>query len=179
MTRGRLTSRPGITLQPARHEGPESDLEFLYQVYASSREDEVAQVTTWTDAQKEAFLRSQFELQHRHYHEHYPGARYDLVLEEGRPIGRYPIGRYYVEPMEKEIRIMDVALLRAFRGRGIGRSLVQDVLDEAGASGRFVSLHVEENNPARRLYARMGFRDHADVGVYKLMHWAPDGQGES
>ncbi len=66
---------------------------------------------------------------------------------------------------------MDIALLPEHRGRGIGTRLVQDVLDEARASGRSVSLHVEETNPAKRLYERMGFVDVEDRGVYILMEW--------
>ncbi len=164
MPHDRTTSYPGVTLRPAS----DGDLEFLYRVYSSSRADEMA-IVPWSDAQKGAFLRSQFELQHRHYHQHYPDARYDLVCEGGRTIGRY-----YVEPMKREIRIMDIALLPERRGRGIGTHLVQDVLDEAEQSRRFVSLHVEESNPAMRLYQRMGFAPVDDVGIYKLMHRALD-----
>ena len=126
----------------------------------------------WSDAEKETFLRSQFELQHHHYHTHYPNARYDLVCEANEAIGRY-----YVEPMTREIRIMDIALLPEYQGRGIGGSLVGDVLREAAESDRFVSLHVEDTNPAMRLYTRIGFRkaeqQGENSGVYTLMHWVP------
>jgi GNAT superfamily N-acetyltransferase len=168
MPNDRTTSYPGVTLRPACDSGPDSDIEFLFRVYASSRADEMALVP-WSEAEKEAFLGSQFELQHHHYHHHYPDARYDLVCEGGRAIGRY-----YVQPMKGEIRIMDIALLPEHRGRGIGTRLVQDVLDEAAQSRRLVSLHVEESNPAMRLYQRMGFAAVDDVGIYKLMHWVPD-----
>jgi ribosomal protein S18 acetylase RimI-like enzyme len=169
MSNERATSQPGVTLRPARNSGPENDLEFLCRVYAAARAEELA-VVPWSEAEKAAFLKSQFELQHDHYHSNYPDARYDLICEAGRPIGRY-----YVEPMQNEIRIMDIALLPEHRGRGIGRRLVQDVLDEAARSRRFVSLHVEAENPAKRLYERMGFAVVTDVGVYELMHWVPEG----
>ena len=68
---------------------------------------------------------------------------------------------------------MDIALLPEHRNRGLGGALVRELLDEAAAAGCLVSLHVEENNPARRLYQRLGFRDVADVSFYKLMHWEP------
>ena len=38
-----------------------------------------------------------------------------------------------------------------------------------------VSLHVEDDNPARRLYDRLGFVEIAEVTFYKLMHWIPPG----
>jgi predicted GNAT family acetyltransferase len=52
---------------------------------------------------------------------------------------------------------------------------VAELKDEAARSNRFVSLHVEEDNPARRLYQRLGFRDAGEVTFYKLMHWVPEG----
>ena len=79
---------PAITLRPAR----DRDREFLYRVYASTREDELA-VVPWTDAQREEFLRMQFTAQDSHYHTHFPDATYDLVLRDGQPIGRLYVDR--------------------------------------------------------------------------------------
>jgi GNAT superfamily N-acetyltransferase len=147
-------------------------MEFLYRVYADSRAQEMALIADWTDEQKESFLRFQFQAQHRHYQEHYPGARYDLILRDGRPIGRL-----YVCDLEEEIRLMDIALLASERNRGIGSALMKELLDRAAGLGNRVSLHVEEYNPAKRLYERLGFRDVADVSFYKLMHWDPPEPG--
>ena len=45
---------------------------------------------------------------------------------------------------------------------------------EAAAAGKTLSIHVEKNNPARRLYDRLGFREINDVGVYLLMEWTQE-----
>ena len=76
---------------------------------------------------------------------------------------------------EKEIRLMDIALLHDHRSKGIGTALTQSILDEAAVSRRIVSLHVETENPAKRLYERLGFREVGEVTFYKRMHWAPEG----
>lgn len=162
----RATRVAGVTLRPATAD----DREFLYRVYAASRADEMAMVVDWSDAQKETFLRQQFHAQDHQYHEHYPDARYDLIVRDGENAGRL-----YVQPMGHEIRVMDIALLPEHRGQGIGGALMGEVMDEARESGRFVSLHVEEHNPARRLYQRLGFVDAGEVTFYKLMHWVPPG----
>ena len=164
----RATTLPGIRLRASQHEGDASDLEFLYSVYASSRADEMAQVLDWTDEQKEAFLRSQFSLQHEHYHSHFPAARYDVICE-----GKRPIGRLYVDRGETDMRVMDIALLPESRGRGIGRALIKEVLVEAESAGLPVGLHVEATNPAKRLYEQLGFRVVEDVGVYERMERLP------
>jgi predicted GNAT family acetyltransferase len=51
--------------------------------------------------------------------------------------------------------------------------LIRRLFDEADASGRKVSIHVELFNLARRLYERLGFVPAAERGVYLLMERAP------
>jgi len=91
----------GVSL---RKEGSE-DEPFLIALYASTRETELAR-TLWTDAEKTAFLRSQFALQQAHYRTHYRDADFCIIEAEGRPIGRF-----YVHRGAQEIRLMELALL--------------------------------------------------------------------
>ncbi len=57
--------------------------------------------------------------------------------------------------------------------RGIGRRVLEQVIDEAGASGKAVALSVVTTNPAVRLYKRLGFYVlHEAEGNY-LMRRAP------
>ncbi|HSU16256.1 MAG TPA: GNAT family N-acetyltransferase [Longimicrobium sp.] len=149
-----------VTLRPIT----EDDLSFLFLLYASTRVEELAQVP-WTDEQKVAFLRQQFGAQHSWWQEHYSGARFDLVL-----VDRVPVGRLYVDVWEREIRIVDIALVPEYRGGGIGTMLLRRVFDEGDAAGKPVSIHVEVFNPARRLYERLGFVEKGKHGdVYVLM----------
>ena len=57
-------------------------------------------------------------------------------------------------------------LLLQFRAQQPDVRLLRRLLDEADAAGRPVLAHVEKTNPARRLYARLGFEAFADDGVY-------------
>ncbi len=58
-----------------------------------------------------------------------------------------------------EIHINNIALRRKFRGQGIGTALMRHVLREAMRLGaRRATLEVRASNePARRLYERLGF----------------------
>jgi GNAT superfamily N-acetyltransferase len=152
-----------IHLRPAEP----GDLAFLQRVYASTREDELA-VTGWTPEQKAAFLAMQFEAQHAHYHQHYPHGRFDVI-----EIDRAPAGRLYVNRTQQEIRIVDIALLPAWRGRGFGSRLLQEILAEASAARIPVTIHVEQTNPALHLYSRLGFAPVTETGIYWLMRWQP------
>jgi ribosomal protein S18 acetylase RimI-like enzyme len=84
-----------------------------------------------------------------------------------------PAGRLYVDRRPGDLRIVDVALLPEFRGRGIGEALIRDLQRAAAAEGRIVSIHVELTNPAARLYERLGFVLAEDLGVYRRMEWTP------
>jgi ribosomal protein S18 acetylase RimI-like enzyme len=84
-----------------------------------------------------------------------------------------PAGRLYVHRGPRDIRIMDIALAPEFRGHGIGTALLQQLMAEADESGRKLSIHVEMNNPARTLYARLGFRPAGEHGIYVLMERPP------
>ena len=61
------------------------------------------------------------------------------------------------------------------RGQGIGGAILKDVLDDAAAAGKAVSIHVEVHNPARRLYERLGFEAVEDKGIYVEMVRRPPG----
>jgi ribosomal protein S18 acetylase RimI-like enzyme len=122
----------------------------------------------WDDAQKESFLRMQFEAQDRWYREQMPDASFEVVLVDGEPAGRL-----YVDRREDEIRIVDIALLPEHRGRGIGTLLLGELLSEADAAGKSVTIHVERLNPALRLYARLGFSVAEDKGIYLFLERRP------
>lgn len=107
-------------------------------------------------------------MQHTFYQEHYPGAELLVILA-----GTTPIGRLYLARWDEEHRLMDIALLPEFRGRGIGGALMQGVLDEAARAGKPVRLHVEKFNPVRDYYLRIGFEVIEDRGVYDFMEWTP------
>jgi ribosomal protein S18 acetylase RimI-like enzyme len=144
------------------------DEPFLYTVYASTRADELALVD-WDQGQKAAFVQMQFTAQQRYYREHFADAAFQVIL-----CNDVPVGRLYVARWPAEIRVLDVALLPAYRNRGIGSLLLEQLLGEAAEAGKRVRIHVERTNPALRLYLRLGFRLVADQGVYLLMEWAPD-----
>jgi RimJ/RimL family protein N-acetyltransferase len=145
----------------------DADRDLLVGVYAAAREEELSQVE-WAEGQREAFIRMQFDAQDREYRRHNPEGSFDVVEVDGRPAGRL-----YVDRRPGDIRIVDISLLPEFRGAGVGGWLIGRLMEEAAASHRKVSIHVEIHNRAARLYARLGFAVAADLGVYRRMEWSP------
>jgi ribosomal protein S18 acetylase RimI-like enzyme len=147
----------------------DTDRPFLARVYASVRAEELA-ATDWSDQHKAAFLDQQFEAQHAHYQRYYPNADWLVTGHQGRDIGRL-----YIERWPSQHRIIDIAFLPEHCGKGFGEALLRDLMDEAAAAGKAVSIHVEKLNPAMRLYRRLGFVTEEDKGVYDLMRWSAAG----
>lgn len=147
-----MTAAPAVAVRPATP----SDRPFLARVYASTREEELADVP-FTPEQKAAFLEQQFSAQSLHYERHYFDTTFDVIEVDGEPAGRLIVGRW-----AQEIRIVDIAILPPQRGRGVGTQILAPVLAEADARGVPTTIHVERQNPAQRLYRRLGFVPTAD-----------------
>jgi GNAT superfamily N-acetyltransferase len=158
-----LTMTPAVALRDVTA----ADTEFLVAVYASTRAQELAAVP-WDDAAKDAFIRMQFAAQDSYWRAQKPGARFAVVMVEGEPAGRL-----YVDRLPAEIRIVDIALLPVYRGRGIGTSLLCDVIAEGRRVQLPVTIHVERFNSARALYDRHGFTQISTTGVYDLLELRP------
>lgn len=55
---------------------------------------------------------------------------------------------------------LSIGVAAGARGKGVGRALLETLLATARAQGyRAISLSVDRQNPALRLYERVGFRD--------------------
>jgi ribosomal protein S18 acetylase RimI-like enzyme len=156
-----MTTR--VTLRPVT----DADRDLLLAVYGAARAAELDQVP-WEPGAREAFLEQQFAAQDHEYRRANPHGSFDVIEADG-----VPAGRLYVDRRPGDLRIVDIALLPAYRGRGIGTRLITDLQRQAAAEDRIVSIHVEAFNPAARLYERLGFEVAEDLGVYRRMEWAP------
>lgn len=144
-----------------------ADESFLSQVYASSRTEEM-KLVPWDEAAKQSFLQMQFAAQQAHYQAYFPQASHSVIVADGAPVGRL-----YVDRRENEIHILDVTLLPAARGRGIGSCLLQSLVKEADAAQKTVSIYVESFNPSLKLFQRLGFIKAGEDGVSCLMERHP------
>ncbi len=157
---------PAVELRAATAE----DHPFLLRVYASVREPEL-EAAEFPREQWDTFVAQQFEAQSRHYAERYTETSFDLILVDGEPAGRLIVARW-----ERELRIVDIALLPAWRGRGVGGGLLRALIAEAEERGVKASIHVEQFNPALALYQRLGFAAAGEHGVYLLLERPPGGR---
>lgn len=147
----------------------DGDLPFVAALYASTRAQEVAS-TGWPPEMQAAFLQQQHLAQHSHYQRHYADAAWLIIQHQGADVGRL-----YLDPQPHDLGVIDISLIPAVRGQGIGGAVLRDVLAMAADSDRVVGIHVEKTNPARRLYERLGFEMAEDKGIYDYLVARPTG----
>jgi ribosomal protein S18 acetylase RimI-like enzyme len=90
------------------------------------------------------------------------------VCHDDRPIG-------WIATIDDPpaLRLADIALIPEERNRGIGTTLIQNIVTEAASASRPVQLRVLRNNRAIRLYQRLGFTIIDDNGIHLSMEWRP------
>lgn len=152
-----------LSLRPV---SPDDEV-FLLQVYASTRAEEMALVP-WSEEQKQAFVRMQFDAQRESYQQQFPDAEYHVILQDG-----VAAGRLIVDRTDERILLIDIALLPAFRNLGIGSNLIGDLKAETLKTGKPLWLDVESFSPALGLYERLGFTKIDESGFYLRMEWRP------
>jgi len=152
-----------VFLRPAQAD----DREFLFKLYASTRLEELA-AFGWNPSQQEAFLRMQFNAQQQWYATAYSKADEQIVMLGERSIGRMMVNRERGAAM-----LVDIALLPEHRGHGIGGGLLRDLIAQCSQEGLALRLQVLRNNPAARLYERLGFRQTGADDMYRQMEKLP------
>jgi len=110
-----------ISLRPSTT----NDNEFLIQVYASTRREEMAS-WGWNPSQQDMFVRMQYGARQRTYAGAYPSSENNIISVGGAPAGSIMIHRG-----PAEIRLLDISLLPAFQRRGVGGHLIGDLISEA------------------------------------------------
>lgn len=151
-----------FSMRPANAE----DAEFLFELYCTSREDELNAAGFPLDQRKQ-FLRMQFNAQTFHYDQYYADAVHRIITADQRPVGRELVYR-----TKDEILLVDLLLLPEFCNRGIGTVLLKKLFAESTKVNLPIHLHaLSVNELALRLYKRLGFRTIGEEGLYLLLEW--------
>src|SRR5262245_13690670 len=152
-----------VTVRDARAE----DEQFLYELYLSTRSEETK---AWGLDERvlDDIMRLQFAGHQRHFSAQPFPVDHRIILVSDRPAGHVIVIR-----SDRENRLGDIALLPEHRGQGIGACFIEELFEEARATEKPLTLHVEKFNPAARLYQRMGFSVAADTGTHLRMEWNP------
>ncbi|WP_106756435.1 GNAT family N-acetyltransferase [Massilia glaciei] len=144
-----------------------ADGQFLAALYASTRPD--LDSRTAAPALVRSIMGMQQRLQGADYRRRFPDA-HTLMLEHAGA----PAARVVAELGARQLRLVDIAVLPALRGRGIGGAVVRALQACAAAHKVPLCLSVHLHNPdARRLYLALGLRPLGADGLAEQMRWDP------
>lgn len=150
------TSR-AVTLRPAR----EADQPFLRALFEQARP--YLQLIPLPPEQLRALIDLQWRAQVQGYAAMHPAAEGLVIEHRSAPVGRLIIDH------GARLEIVDIAIWASERNCGLGSAALHAVLDLADERGRDVRLCVATDNPAQRLYDRLGFREVGRTGADIVM----------
>lgn len=149
------------------------DEAFLWQVYASTRQEELDRAG-WSPEQRKVFLDSQFKAMRTGYASQFPQGEFSVIM-----LGEQRVGLMVVDRPENELRLVDIALLPEYRGRGIGTFYLKKLASEAALARKPLRLHVFKGSRPWGLYERLGFVKIEEHGPYEHLEWSPEAAGQT
>lgn len=134
-----MVERVRYELRPATEE----DYEFLYHLHAAAIRPSVEAMWGWDEA-----------FQRDYFHSRWDPAGRQVIVVEGQDVGALILDR-----REGALYIGLIEIHPDYQNRGLGTTVIRDILALGRTLGLPVKLHVLKTNPdARRLYERLGFR---------------------
>lgn len=118
----------------------------------------------------------QFEAQRRGYATEYPHAHHYIL---SCCVSSAAVGRIWIDwtpPAEEPIVGIDVAVLPSARAGAPGLHALRAWVATCEELGRAARLHVLPDNPARRLYRRLGFKETDALALPIPMRREPTGR---
>ena len=153
----------GLELRPAT----KADRGFMQQLFASTREH--LRRLPLPGPQVELLLEQQYQLQQVHYSRQWPDAETLVIQLAGEAIGKITL-----EESEAVLKIIDIALEPAMRGRGYGTTILRAFQAVGEKYKLAISLSVDRQNPkAKKLYRNLGFEIIASSATHESMQWQP------
>jgi ribosomal protein S18 acetylase RimI-like enzyme len=120
----------------------EADSGFLWYLTTTTMRDYVAAVGVWDEVWQEQKFRSQ-----------YVASKWQIIVVGGSRAGGICLDRN-----GSAIYVTDIQILPEYQRRGIGSTVLRDLIADAAARDVPLALSVLRSNPdARRLYERLGF----------------------
>ena len=131
----------------------EDDFNFLFNLHRATFKRYIDLIWDWEEEWQLAYFRSRFD----------PNVR-KIIQFQGRDIGCIS-----VQDQGEALFLAYIAICPTYQRRGIGSSLIRDVILKAEGRSIPVRLQLLKVNPARELYERLGFRTTGFTETHILM----------
>ncbi len=138
------------------------DYPFALALYLEGAKEHLTKIGRWDESRFVALFRRGYKQEQTR-----------MIRVDGRVVGFIQVVDFPDRLYLRQLHLID-----GFRGRGIGSTLIGAEFKRAAETGRPVTLDVMHGNPARRLYARLGFESTGKDPDKEQMIWrAPAATG--
>jgi len=69
-----------------------------------------------------------------------------------------PVGLLKIDKSKDAIEVLQLQIDPGQQGKGLGKTILQSILEEASSAGKKVALSVLKSNKAQHLYSSLGFK---------------------
>ena len=87
---------------------------------------------------------------------------------------RTSIGLLKIERKQDSIDLIQIQIDPLYQGRGIGKMIFEQIINEANSEKRSITLQVLKVNKAQRLYVKLGFKIMEESHDSYLMKYSKD-----
>lgn len=129
------------------------DSDFLHHLHQATMKEYVTQVWEWDES-----------WQRQYFEQHFNPAHNRIIRFQNKDIGVV-----FVMERETELFLSSIEVYPEYQRQGIGTSVITTILHEGKRLGKSVALQVLKVNPARMLYARLGFMAIGETQTHYLM----------
>ena len=141
-----------ITTRPATA----ADMDFARTVHHLAYRDVVTrQFGQWDETLQDGF-----------FDRGWSPAKIEILLVDGEPCGYTGI-----EDRPGDVYLRELVIQPEYQGRGIGTTILRQVMARAQGRGVPVRMQVLQQNRAQDLYRRVGFREVGRTETHVLMEW--------
>ena len=132
------------------------DFDFLFDLKKQNFKWYVDKIWGWRDDEQKERLKNDLKdhLSHK-----------KIILIDGCPAGVY--ASHITE--NGDFFINEISLLKEYQGKGIGRNILEKQLEENRKNNIRTILQVFKDNPAKRLYEKLGFKIYGETETHYQM----------
>ena len=132
------------------------DFDFLFELKKQNFKLYVDKIWSWNDDDQKQRLKQDLKehLQHKR-----------IILLDNKEVGIYVV--HITE--NGDLFINEISILKEYQNKGIGRKILEEQLKENHKKGIRTILQVFKENPAKRLYEKLGFKVYGETETHYQM----------
>lgn len=130
------------------------DFDFLFMLKEDNFRKYIEEIWGWNEKEQKNRLKEDLEI--HLYHK-------KIILLNDKPIGVYVT--HFTE--EGDLFINEISILKEYQNKGIGTNIISKQLREN--RGTRTILQVFKNNPAKKLYEKLGFKVYNETETHYQM----------